>query len=80
MLVLYAVPLRRVCSKQMLDEDVAAVPDADCILRSHNSLGHGVTEDVTDIVYVTTDDRFTASDNPMIAREIEKINKTYLDN
>ena len=67
-------------SKQMLDEDVAAVPDADCILRSHNSLGHGVTEDVTDIVYVKTDDRFTASDNPTIAREIEKINKTYLDN
>ena len=39
-----------------------------------------MTEDVTDIVYVKTDDRFTASDNPTIAREIEKINKTYLDN
>ena len=78
---LYLLQIRPIVdSKQMLDEDVAAVPDADCILRSHNSLGHGVTEDVTDIVYVKTDDRFTASDNPMIAREIEKINKTYLDN
>ena len=77
---LYLLQIRPIVdSKQMLDEDVAAVPDADCILRSHNSLGHGVTEDVTDIVYVKTDDRFTASDNPMIAREIEKINKTYLD-
>lgn len=78
---LYLLQIRPIVdSKQMLDEDVAAVPDADCILRSHNSLGHGVTEDVTDIVYVKTDDRFTASDNPTIAREIEKINKTYLDN
>ena len=78
---LYLLQIRPIVdSKQMLDEDVAAVPDADCVLRSHNSLGHGVTEDVTDIVYVKTDDRFTASDNPTIAREIEKINKTYLDN
>ena len=65
--------------KQMLDEDLAAIPDADCLLRSHNSLGHGVTEDVTDMVYVKTDDRFSAADNPTIAREIEKLNKEYLD-
>ncbi|MDD6495597.1 MAG: PEP/pyruvate-binding domain-containing protein [Prevotella stercorea] len=65
--------------KQMLDEDLAAIPDADCLLRSHKSLGHGVTEDVTDMVYVKTDDRFSAADNPTIAREIEKLNKEYLD-
>ena len=65
--------------KQMLDEDLAAIPDADCLLRSHNSLVHGVTEDVTDVVYVKTDDRFSAADNPTIAREIEKLNKEYLD-
>ena len=65
--------------KQMLDEDLAAIPDADCLLRSHNSLGHGVTEDVTDVVYVKTDNRFSAADNPTIAREIEKLNKEYLD-
>ena len=65
--------------KQMLDEDLAAIPDTDCLLRSHNSLGHGVTEDVTDVVYVKTDDRFSAADNPTIAREIEKLNKEYLD-
>ena len=31
-------------SKQMLDEDVAAVPDEACLLRSHNSLGHGIKD------------------------------------
>ena len=77
---LYLLQIRPIVdSKQMLDEDVAAVPDDQCIVRSHNSLGHGVTEDVTDIVYVKADDSFSASDNPAIAREIEKINREYLD-
>ncbi|WP_308278333.1 PEP/pyruvate-binding domain-containing protein [Prevotella sp.] len=78
---LYLLQIRPIVdSKQMLDEDVAAVPDDKCVVRSHNSLGHGVTEDVTDVVYVKTDDNFTASNNPAIAREIEKINREYLDN
>ena len=77
---LYLLQIRPIVDqKQMLDEDLAAIPDTDCLLRSHNSLGHGVTEDVTDVVYVKTDDRFSAADNPTIAREIEKLNKEYLD-
>ena len=77
---LYLLQIRPIVdSKQMLDEDVAAVADADCIVRSHNSLGHGISDDVTDVVYVKADDAFTASDNPAIAREIEKINRQYLD-
>ena len=77
---LYLLQIRPIVdSKQMLNEDVTAISDNDCLIRSHNSLGHGVTEDVTDVVYVKTDDRFTASDNPMIAREIEKINRKYLE-
>lgn len=77
---LYLLQIRPIVDqKQMLDEDLAAIPDADCLLRSHNSLGHGVTEDVTDVVYVKTDDRFSAADNPTIAREIEKLNKEFLD-
>ena len=77
---LYLLQIRPIVDqKQMLDEDLAAIPDADCLLRSHNSLGHGVTEDVTDVVYVKPDDRFSAADNPTIAREIEKLNKEYLD-
>ncbi len=77
---LYLLQIRPIVDqKQMLDEDLAAILDADCLLRSHNSLGHGVTEDVTDVVYVKTDDRFSAADNPTIAREIEKLNKEYLD-
>ena len=66
-------------SKQVLDEDLAAIPDEQCLLRSHNSLGHGISEDVVDVVYVKTDDDFTAANNPYIADEIERINRKFLD-
>ena len=61
-------------SKQVLDEDLQKIPDADCLLRSNNSLGHGISEDVCDVVYVKADDNFTAAHNPEIAMEIEHFN------
>ncbi len=66
-------------SKQVLDEDLASIADSDCLLRSHNSLGHGISNDVTDVVYVKTDDDFTAANNPRIAEEVERINRRFLD-
>ena len=65
-------------AKQMLEEDLSAISDDQCLLRSHNSLGHGISEDITDVVYVKTDDDFTASNNPAIASEIESINSRFL--
>ena len=65
-------------SKQMLDEDVAAIGDDKCLLRSHNSLGHGISDDVTDVVYVKAGDDFTAMNNPAIADDIERINRHFL--
>ncbi|MCR4957333.1 MAG: PEP/pyruvate-binding domain-containing protein [Prevotella sp.] len=66
-------------SKQVLEEDLNKIPDADCLLRSHNSLGHGISEEVVDVVYVKTDDNFTASNNPTIAMEIEQVNRKFLN-
>ena len=65
-------------AKQVLDEDLQQIPDSDCLLRSYNSLGHGISEDVVDVVYVKTDDDFTAVNNPAIANEIEEINRKFL--
>ena len=77
---LYLLQIRPIVdSKQVLDEDLAAIPDSQCLLRSHNSLGHGISEDVVDVVYVKTDDEFTAANNPQIADEIEHINRRFLD-
>ncbi len=66
-------------SKQVLDEDLQQIPDEECLLRSNNSLGHGISEDVVDVVYVKADENFTAANNPQIAMEIEKMNRQFLD-
>ena len=65
-------------AKEMLDEDVKAIPDSECLLRSHNSLGHGISEDVVDVVYVKYDDHFSAMNNFYVADDIERINRKFL--
>lgn len=65
-------------SKQVLDEDLVSIEDGKCLLRSHSSLGHGVSNDVTDVVYVKTNDNFTAMNNPAVAEDIERINRKFL--
>lgn len=65
-------------SKEILDEDLTQIPDDEMILKSENSLGHGIMDDIHDIVYVKTDG-YSASNNPAIAREIEKLNQRFLD-
>ena len=77
---LYLLQIRPIVdSKQVLDEDLQAIADEQCLLRSHNSLGHGICEDVTDVVYVKTDEDFTAANNPAIARDVEAVNRRFLD-
>lgn len=78
---LYLLQIRPIVdSKQMLDEDITKIADEDCLLRSHNSLGHGISDDeVFDVVYVKTDDSFTAANNTTIAEHVERINKRFLD-
>ena len=49
------------------------------LISSRMSLGHGVNEDLVDVVYVKTDENFTASNNPAIADDIERINRKFLD-
>ena len=77
---LYLLQIRPIVdSKQVLDEDLQKIPDERCLLRSDNSLGHGISEDVYDVVYVKADENFSAANNPTIASEIEHINQRFLD-
>ena len=64
--------------KADLSEDLDLIPEEDVLLKSSNSLGHGIMEDVFDVIYVKTDG-YTASNNQMIAYEIEKLNRKFLD-
>ncbi len=74
----YLLQIRPMVDNQMqLDEDLTSIADEACLLRSHNAIGHGIVNDVYDVVYVKTDN-FTAANNPSIAEEIERINRGFL--
>ena len=64
--------------KADLSEDLNRIPEDKILLKSFNSLGHGVMEDIHDIIYVKTDG-FNAGNNPTIAYEIERMNRKFLD-
>ena len=77
---LYLLQIRPIVdSKQVLDEDLDAISDEHCLLRSDNSLGHGISEEVVDVVYVKAGKDFSAANNPAIADDIERINRRFLD-
>ena len=63
-------------NKEVMEEDLSAVRREDTILSSVSVLGHGVVTDVRDVVYVKTD-AFNSADNPAIAREIERVNRSF---
>lgn len=64
--------------KADLSEDLNRIPENRLLLKSLNSLGHGIMEDIHDIVYVKTEN-YNAGNNPTIAYEIEKLNRRFLD-
>ena len=77
--VFYLLQIRPMVDiKAVLDEDLNLIKDENVLLRSNNSLGHGIMEDIHDIIYVKTE-AYTASNNPTIAYEIEKMNRKFLD-
>ncbi len=71
--------------KMKLEEDITLIPDEKMLIRSHNAIGHGIINNVTDIVYVKINDTesgkkiYSPSFNPQIADEIEKINRQFLN-
>jgi hypothetical protein len=61
-----------------LEEDLSVIPDEKLLLKSENSLGHGVMDDIQDVIYVKTEG-YSASNNQLIAYDIEKLNRRFLD-
>ena len=55
-----------------------ATPDDSLLLKSSTALGHGTIEGVKTVVYVRPD-KFSSSNNSLIAREMEKINRGFLE-
>ncbi|MBD5245015.1 MAG: phosphoenolpyruvate synthase [Barnesiella sp.] len=64
--------------KELVDEHLLELPDSDLIMRSDTALGHGTIEGVRRVVYVRPES-FSSSNNSLIAREVEKINRAMAD-
>ncbi len=65
-------------NKEVLNEDLTKIPVEDTILTSNNALGNGIIDDVYDIIYIKTEN-FNASNNQLLAYEIEKLNKRFTE-
>ena len=63
-------------NKEVINEDLTLVPDEDTILSSKNVLGNGIISDIQDIIYVKSE-TFNASNNQLIAYDIEKMNRQF---
>jgi len=61
-------------SKEMINEDIGSISEENTIISSNSALGHGITNDVYDFVYVKPE-AFSASKNQLIMYDIEKINR-----
>ena len=76
---LYWLQIRPIVArKETVDEALMATPDEKLLLKSGTALGHGNIEGVNTVVYVRPE-KFSSSNNSLIAREIEKINRGFLD-
>lgn len=64
-------------NKEMLDEDLSQVTEDEALVIARQALGHGITNDVSDIVYVKTDN-FSPSNNQLTAYDIAKINDALM--
>ena len=65
-------------NKEVMEEDLSLVKNEDTILSSTSVLGHGIVNDVKDIIYVKSE-AFNSANNQLIAYEIEKLNRAFTE-
>lgn len=76
---LYWLQIRPIVDrKETVDETLMSTADDRLLLKSGTALGHGTIEGVDTVVYVRPE-KFSSSNNSLISREIEKINRGFLD-
>ena len=73
--VFYLLQIRPIVdSKEMINEDIGSIPEVNAIITCNSALGHGITNDLFDLVYVKPE-AFMASKNQSIMYEIDKVNR-----
>jgi len=65
-------------TKEMINEDIGAIAEENAIITCHSALGHGITNDIYDLVYVKPE-AFNASKTQLIMQEIDQLNRRMLN-
>jgi len=65
-------------NKEMINEDIGSIPEKNAIITSKSALGHGITTDLYDLVYVKPE-AFSAAKNQLIMSEIERLNRQLVN-
>jgi len=77
--VFYLLQIRPIVdSKEMVNENIGAIPEENAIITCKSALGHGITNDIYDIIYVKPE-AFNASKNQLIVTELERINRELIN-
>lgn len=72
---LYLLQIRPIVdNKEMINEDLTTIAESDALIIAKQALGHGITNDVCDVVYVKTQN-FAPANNQQTAYDIAKINE-----
>jgi len=75
--IFYLLQVRPIVdNKESMDEDLTLVNKEDAILTSQSVLGHGIISNVQDVIYVKSG-AFNASNNQLIAYDLEKLNRNF---
>ncbi|MDD2256169.1 MAG: PEP/pyruvate-binding domain-containing protein, partial [Bacteroidales bacterium] len=61
-------------AKEMLQENIEQIDRNELILRTDKALGHGIENDIFDLVYIKAEG-FSANKNQLAVYEVEKINR-----
>jgi CheY-like chemotaxis protein len=76
--IFYLLQIRPIVdSKEMVNEDIGAIPEENAIITCKSALGHGITNDIYDVIYVKPE-AFNAAKNQLIVTELERINRELI--
>lgn len=64
--------------KENFDNNLLNSPNSDLLMRSSHALGNGTIDNLRSIVYINPD-KFSFNNNDKIARELEKINRQFMN-
>ncbi|GHT06359.1 phosphoenolpyruvate synthase [Bacteroidia bacterium] len=77
--VFYLLQIRPIVDNKMLmEDDLTNIPAENLLLSSNKALGHGIYNDIYDVVYVKTA-TFNSSNNEKMVPEIEALNRQLVD-